>query len=247
MELDAITVRRAAELLAGARAVCVLSGAGMSAESGVPTFRDPQGLWDNFRPEEVASPEAFARDPRRVWEWYRLRRTQLGTIEPHEGHRVLATWERRCATFALVTQNVDGLHHRAGSQHVLELHGRLDRLCCTGCAYEVIGLEDLGAEPHCPECGGWLRPGVVWFGEMLPMAELQAAEVAATTCDVLLSIGTSGVVYPAVGLIEVASAEGAAVIEINPQETPHSGLAAVCLRSGCKTALTAVEEVWGAG
>lgn len=238
------TIRRAAELLAGASSVCVSSGAGMSAESGIPTFREADGLWSRVKPEEMATPEAFARDPVKVWEWYRWRRRKLAEIEPHAGHRMLAEWEDRVGEFVLVTQNIDGLHHAAGSRNVIELHGRLDLVRCVSCDYERQGLEDLGPEPRCPECADRLRPGVVWFGEMLPPGAIEAAFAAAQRCDVMLVIGTSGVVQPAASLVGVATTYGARVIEVNPNPSELSRLADVCVRAGCRDALPAIDEVW---
>ena len=239
------TVEQAAELLHRAGSVCASTGAGMSAESGIPTFRDEQtGLWTKVKPEEIATPEAFARDPVKLWEWYRWRRSELAKIEPHAGHLALAEWESQVDELVVVTQNVDGLHHRAGSQKVIELHGRLDVVRCTACEYEVVGLEDLGPDPHCPECAARLRPGVVWFGETLPPRALNAAIEAAQRCDVMLVIGTSGVVQPAASLAGAAKTYGAAVIEVNPNPTPLSGYADVCVRLGCGAALPAIDAAW---
>jgi NAD-dependent deacetylase len=241
--VNSFDVERAAKLLASARSICVSTGAGMSAESGVPTFRDGDGLWSRFRPEELASPEAFARDPHTVWSWYRWRRAELGRVQPHAGHAVLAGWEARWREFIVVTQNVDGLHHRAGSKRVLELHGRLDRARCTACDYETLGLDDLGEDPRCPRCRERLRPGVVWFGEMLPAGALEAATDAARTCAAMLVIGTSGVVQPAASLVMLARGAGARIVEINPRSTPLSALAHVSLRAACGAALTAIDAV----
>jgi NAD-dependent deacetylase len=235
---------RAAELLAAAPSVCVSSGAGMSAESGMPTFRDEDGLWSKVNVEEMATPQAFARDPVKVWEWYRWRRQELAKIEPHAGHRMLAEWEERVDDFVVVTQNIDGLHHAAGSKNVIELHGRLDTVRCTRCDYQFQGLDDLGVDPRCPECEARLRPAVVWFGEMLPPGAIEAAFEAARRCAVMLVIGTSGVVQPAASLAEVAKSYGARIIEVNPNATALSSLADVCVRSGCRDALTAIDEAW---
>ncbi len=237
-------IQDAAALISRADSICISSGAGMSAESGVPTFRDADGLWSKFRPEELATPEAFLRDPLKAWEWYRLRREALARCAPHDGHRVLAAWEARVADFSLVTQNVDGLHERAGSRNVIELHGRLDVARCSMCPFACLGLEDLGSDPRCPTCGQRLRPGVVWFGESLPAGALERAIDAARRCAVMVVIGTSGVVQPAASLAEFAKENGAAVIEINPNATPISSLADVLVRSGCRVALTAIEEAW---
>jgi NAD-dependent deacetylase len=237
------SLEQAASLLAAARRICVSSGAGMSAESGMPTFRGEDGLWKNFRAEELATPEAFASDPLKVWEWYRWRRQKLVEIEPHDGHRVLARWEQLPGKqVTVITQNVDGLHHRAGSEDVIELHGRLDVVRCMGCPYEIASLEDFGPEPRCERCGARLRPGVVWFGESLPTEQLINAQQAIEQCDLLLVIGTSGVVYPAAGLVQVAHERQADIVEINPNATELSHLVAVCLRQGCREALLALDD-----
>lgn len=237
-------IAKAADLLRHAQSVCVSTGAGMSAESGIETFRDPDGLWSKFNPQELATPQAFERDPKKVWDWYRLRRAKLAQIEPHAGHCVLAAWEARIGQMIIVTQNVDGLHHRAGSKDVIELHGRLDVARCVACSYEIQGLDDLGADPHCPDCRQRVRPGVVWFGEMLPYENLMKAEQAARECDVMLVIGTSGVVQPAASLVDSARAHGAGLIEINPNHTPFSADADAYISSGCGEALTAIETSW---
>ena len=216
----------------------------MSVESGIDTFRDEDGLWSKFDAEELATPQGFARDPVKVWQWYRQRRAQLATIEPHVGHRLLAEWESRVSEFVVVTQNIDGLHHAAGSKNVIELHGRLDMVRCVACDYEKQGLEDLGPEPHCPECADRLRPAVVWFNEMLPPGALEAAFEAAQKCDVMLLIGTSGVVQPAASLGEVAKSYGAAMIEINPNLTPLTALMDAHIPVGCREAITAIDEAW---
>ncbi|MBU0637427.1 MAG: NAD-dependent deacylase [Planctomycetes bacterium] len=242
--MDEAAVEQAAQLLASTSSLCISTGAGMSAESGIDTFRDESGLWTKVKPEEFATPQAFQRDPVKVWEWYRWRRRELAKVEPHDGHRVLADWEERVSDFTLVTKNVDGLHHRAGSTKVIELHGRLDVVRCTGCKYEVIGLDDLGADPHCPECSQRLRPGVVWFGEALPPGALDAAFFAAQRCDTMVVVGTSGVVQPAASLVDAAKAHGAYVIEVNPNPTELSYLADVCLRGGCQRTLPALDAAW---
>ncbi len=212
----------ARELLARAGSIAVLTGAGVSAESGVPTFRGPQGLWRQFRPEDLATPEAFARDPKLCWEWYDWRRGLIAGIEPNPGHVALAELERHARAFTLVTQNVDGLHQRAGSRNVLEVHGSIWLLRCTVCGRE---WEDLSAKleipPHC-QCGGMARPGVVWFGEFLNPKVWTKAEDAARSCQVFLVAGTSAVVYPAAGLVPLAKSAGAKVIEINIEPTPLS-------------------------
>jgi NAD-dependent protein deacetylase/lipoamidase len=203
--------------------VCVLTGAGISAESGVPTFRDAQsGLWARYDPHDLATPDAFRRDPALIWRWYRWRRELVAEAAPNAGHIALATLARRLPRLTLVTQNVDGLHQRAGSTDVIEFHGNLfeDRCFAEG----IVVAGDDGAEvPTCPACGAPLRPGVVWFGEPIDEARLQASFEAAGNCDVFLSVGTSSLVYPAAGLAEVAAGAGAMVAEINPNPTGLSG------------------------
>ena len=223
---------RLVDRLARARRVSVLTGAGVSAESGVPTFRDPDGLWARFRPEELANVEAFLANPVLVQGWYAHRRAVVERVAPNAGHRALVELERlvtaRGGRFSLVTQNVDGLHQRAGSADVVELHGSLVRSYCIGCRREAADAEldavGEGEAAACPACGGLIRPDVVWFGERLPQAALLAAERAARTADVFLSIGTSGVVYPAAGLPLAAAESGAYTAEVNPERSalaPH--------------------------
>ena len=211
--------------------MAALAGAGLSAESGVPTFRGAGGLWRQYRPEDLATPGAFARDPRLVWEWYDWRRSLISKAEPNLGHFALAELEKRKPSFTLITQNVDGLEERAGCQHPLRLHGDIWNLRCTACGRERKELRTPLGElpPHC-SCGGMERPGVVWFGEPLPERVLAAAEQAAREAEVLLVVGTSAVVYPAAGLAWVAKAAGAKVIEINMEETALSPEADCALR-----------------
>lgn len=237
-------ITQAARLLMTADAVCVSTGAGMSVESGIETFRGTDGLWSKVDVNEFATPEAFQRDPPKVWAWYRWRRQKLSQIEPHDGHRVLAAWEPRVREFTVITQNIDGLHHRAGSQNVIELHGRLDVARCTSCDYSVQTLEDLGEDPACPVCTKRLRPSVVWFGEPLPAGAIEAAFMKAQQCDAFLLIGTSGVVQPAASLADVAKSYGAKVVEVNPNPSELSHLADVCVRAGCRDALTAIDAAW---
>ena len=210
--------------LAVARRVTVLTGAGVSAESGVPTFRDAQtGLWAKFKPEELATPDAFRRNPRLVWEWYEWRRQRVASVQPNPAHRALADMERRFPRFSLVTQNVDGLHQRAGSHRVIELHGNIARTKCFDEGTVISAWPDTGdVPPKCPNCGGWLRPDVVWFEEPLPAAEIELALEASVGCDVFVSVGTSTMVYPAASLPFEALRSGATVVEINPQPTPFT-------------------------
>jgi NAD-dependent deacetylase len=213
--------------LAGTRSVVFLTGAGISAESGLPTFRDAMtGLWARFRPEELATPEAFRSQPEVVWQWYRWRREQAAQARPNPGHKALAALQRRLPDALIVTQNVDGLHQRAGSHHVIELHGSLGRDRCSdaGCEVQTPGHDTL-TPPGCPLCGAPLRPAVVWFGEALPADALRHAQERAAGCGVFFSIGTSSQVYPAAELAEIASRAGAAIVEINPSATPLTPLA----------------------
>lgn len=235
----------AAVLLARARHVCVLTGAGISAESGIPTFRDAlTGLWAGFRPEELATPEAFERDPARVWQWYEWRRELVRRASPNAGHLALAELAGRVPRLTLVTQNVDGLHQRAGSEAVIEYHGNLLRDRCT--VEQTIAARAAGgtpdALPRCAACGALLRPDVVWFGETIPLDALQQADAAARDCDVFLSIGTSSLVYPAAGLAETALRRGVPLIEINPGATELSPLATVALREPAGRALPGLVE-----
>ena len=201
--------------------IAVLTGAGISAESGLATFRGPDGLWKNQRPEDLATPAAFQRDPHLVWEWYYFRRDQVRKHAPNPGHLALAQMETLFANFTLVTQNVDGYHVRAGSRGVYELHGNIMKSRCSQCGHECGAGEETWREalPYCA-CGALYRPGVVWFGESLPPQTLQRAFNAAETCQVFFTIGTSAVVYPAAALPQMAAAYGAYVVEINPEETP---------------------------
>ena len=207
-------------LLRDARHIAVLTGAGISAESGVPTFRDAQtGYWAQFRPEDMATEAGFRAHPQRVWDWYQYRRDLLAGVSPNAGHRALADFQRRHpGRITLITQNVDGLHQRAGSTGVLCLHGDIfqdrwldtPRNCC------FVDHAVAGHPPYCDRCGNLLRPGVVWFGEMLPPAAFAAAERAAAQCEVMLVVGTAGAVYPAAGLAHQARAAGAQVVIVNP-------------------------------
>ena len=222
---------KARALLSVASRVAVLTGAGISAESGIPTFRDAMtGLWSQFRPEDLATPEAFAANPNVVWEWYAWRREQVAKAAPNAGHTALADLERRSTHFALITQNVDGLHARAGSRNVIELHGNIMVDRCFAEGRVLVAADELpGTPPRCARCGAPVRPGVVWFGEMLPPKALEEAYAAAQGCDVFLSVGTSTVVEPAASLPFAALDAGASVIEVNPTRTPLSARATIVL------------------
>lgn len=210
-----------------ARHVVALTGAGISAESGLPTFREAQtGLWARYRPEDLATPEAFARDPALVWNWYAWRRSLVRAAEPNAAHYALVRLAQHAARLTLITQNVDGLHRRAGSADVIELHGDVMRTKCSreGTVVNAVDAhpsdDALEAPPRCPRCGAYLRPDVVWFGEALPSASLETASEAAARCDVFLSIGTSGIVFPAASLLPLALESGAAVVVVNPEPQP---------------------------
>ena len=209
----------------------MLTGAGISAESGVPTFRGDGGLWKDYKAEDLATPEAFVKDPRLVWEWYNWRRELIAKVLPNAAHKALVRLEIRKREYTLITQNVDGLHDRAGSGRMLKLHGDIWRMRCTVCG---ANWPDRRAPlpkipPHCA-CGGLARPGVVWFGEPLPDGMMKEAEHAAGAAEVFLVIGTSAVVYPAAGLVPYAKRGGARVIEINTDDTPFTNLVDCALR-----------------
>ena len=230
MDTSIIQVR---ERLTKASRVAVLTGAGISADSGIPTFRGPEGLWKNFRAEDLATPGAFERDPKLVWEWYNWRRELLATKEPNPAHRALvkmeAGMESRQGQFRLLTQNVDGLHGRAGSRNLVELHGNIWKVRCTGCgAVSEDRRVPIPIPPYCPSCGKMLRPHIVWFGEALDPRDIDLSVEALETCDLMLVIGTSGVVQPAASFASTARSAGAFVVEINPDAS--SSAAHVALR-----------------
>jgi NAD-dependent deacetylase len=218
--------------LRSAQRVVVLTGAGVSAESGVPTFRQAQtGLWARYDPQSLATAAAFTANPGLVWEWYAWRRSLVAQAAPNPGHYALAELEQRIPEFSLITQNVDGLHQRAGSHKIIELHGNIQRTKCFD-EHTVIETwqEHIDVPPRCPHCGGMLRPDVVWFGESLPPEALEAAWEAVEHCELFFTIGTSGVVEPAASLPNLALQAGAVVVEINPQPTPQTRLASYILR-----------------
>lgn len=235
------------DALRSARFVVALTGAGISAESGVPTFRDfMTGLWEHYDPQDLATPQAFARNPRLVWEWYTWRRELVSKVEPNAGHLALAELERHAPRFTLITQNIDGLHQRAGSQNVVEIHGNLMRTKCSEEDRLVERWEETGeVPPRCPKCSGPLRPDVVWFGEDLPEQAFKEAALASLACDVFLSIGTSGLVEPAASLPHVALQRGARVVLVNPEETPLLSRDVDFLRGPAGSVLPAlVQETW---
>jgi NAD-dependent deacetylase len=211
------------EALVKAERVAALTGAGISAESGVPTFRGAGGLWRNYNVMELATPHAFARDPKLVWEFYNWRRNLITGLTINPGHKALVDLETRLSHFTLITQNVDGLHLKAGSKNLLEIHGNLWKVRCTKCHTVTLDMSsNMGPLPKCQECGGLLRPHVVWFGESLDFALLNRAIEAARSCQVMLVIGTSAIVQPAASLALEAKEAGAVVAEINLEETPNS-------------------------
>jgi NAD-dependent protein deacetylase/lipoamidase len=223
---------KVAEILRSGPRVAALTGSGISAESGIPTFRGKEGLWRQFRAEELATPGAFARDPRLVWEWYDWRRGLIGGCRPNPGHQVLARWEKRFPGFVLITQNVDGLHRLAGSERVLELHGNIWEMRCTaeGTVTENRDSPLRELPPRCPGCGAPLRPNVVWFGESLTAETLQEAYAASGACDLMFVVGTSAFVQPAGSLPLLAAERGATIVEINPDITPLTEAAAFSFR-----------------
>lgn len=244
-----------ARLLREARRIAALTGAGVSAESGIPTFRDrTTGLWEKFDATELATPDAFSRDPALVWGWYEWRRMQVLRAEPNAAHRGLVTIAERVPSFTLITQNVDDLHERAGSQNVIHLHGELARPYCETCREPYVhpsGIPQLPEggihlkPPRCQVCSARVRPGVVWFGENLPELEWLAAVDAVSTCEVFLSVGTSAVVQPAASLIDVANRAGAVSVQINPNPTDADGAVAFALQGPAGQLLPQlVRETW---
>jgi NAD-dependent deacetylase len=218
--------RTIVDKLAATDSLLVITGAGISAESGIPTFRGSDGLWQHYRAEDLATPAAFERDPTTVWRWYDWRRGIIAKAEPNPGHRTIRALEETFRNFLLVTQNVDGLHGRTGIEHMVEIHGNLWRARCTrdGRTRELTEVPLKTIPPTC-ECGGLLRPDVVWFGEPLPPADLQEAVGGAERCHTLMIVGTSGMVYPVASLPQMAKDHGAFVLEINLERTPISALA----------------------
>jgi NAD-dependent deacetylase len=211
-------------LLNNVESVCVLTGAGISAESGVATFRGVDGLWSKLKPEEFASFDAFIRNPELVWEWYNYRKKIVQDVKPNPAHYALVQLENLVKEFTLVTQNIDNLHYRAGNKRVLELHGNIERSYCVDCGKfaENVEITKEKKMPLCSSCNGLIRPDVVWFGEMLPEGVFEVAAQAASQCDLFLTIGTSAVVYPAAGLPIAAKNHGAYIVEVNTEPTEIS-------------------------
>ena len=238
-------IQRVRDWLATAARVTVLTGAGISAESGVPTFRGKDGLWQGFRATDLATPEAFAHDPKLVWRFYNWRRELLAPLKPNPAHEALARLEGKVPHFTLLTQNIDDLHRKAGSRNIVELHGNIWLVRCIRCLRmarkEEVPLPEL---PTCPECGDLLRPHVVWFGEALDPADLERAVDASRSCQVMLVIGTSAVVQPAASLALVARERGARVVEVNLEATPYTHLLDAALHGKAGTLVPQLVEGW---
>ncbi len=236
-----------------AKRITVLTGAGVSAASGIPTFRGADGLWHRYRAEQLATPESFERDPKLVWEWYDWRRQKVATSQPNAAHRVLAAWSQRWPTCRIVTQNVDDLQLRAGTRDLVRLHGSIWEVSCWDrCAasprywrHEQVPLEEL--PPRCPHCGGLARPAVVWFGESLDPADVDAAQEAATTCSLFVSAGTSAVVYPAAAFLHEAKRHGATTAEINLEATPASDVVDMVVQGRAEEVLEQIEAALACG
>jgi NAD-dependent deacetylase len=242
-------LRALASRVRAASSVTVMTGAGVSAASGVPTFRGPEGLWRTFRPEDLATPDAFARDPALVWEWYSSRRSRVASCRPNAAHDVLARWSHDASReVRIITQNVDDLHLRAGTRNLVRLHGSVwETRCFNGCAAGVRPWRDdeVAAPdrlPRCPHCGGLARPAVVWFGESLDADDVQRA-THASSCDVFLTVGTSAVVYPAAGFARMARARGAFTAEINLDPTPASSLVDLSILGRAEDLLPAIDRL----
>lgn len=246
-------IARAASILVRARTLVVLTGAGVSKESGIPTFREAQtGLWARYDPQELATRQAFRRDPELVWRWYQFRRSLVAAARPNPAHRALAELERFLPRVIVLTQNIDGFHQAAGSSDVVELHGSIGRSrCFADCRGEptLVDLATLpegdAVPPRCPYCHDYLRPDVVWFGEPLPQAALQRAWLVSAQCDVMMVVGTSGVVYPAAALPRIAREAGNAVVEVNPEPGGITPLADVFLQGPAGTVLPILVSMLG--
>jgi NAD-dependent protein deacetylase/lipoamidase len=242
-------LREAADLISRAERIVIFTGAGVSAESGIPTFRDAlSGLWEQFDPRRLATPEAFGDDPALVWGWYEWRRAAVERVEPNAGHRALAAIEQRAPECVVVTQNVDDLHERAGSREPIHLHGSLFAPRCSACGRPSAADRAAPAAegrldpPPCAHCGAPIRPGVVWFGEALPTGPFEAAVAAAANCQVLITVGTSGVVFPAAEIPQVTARMGGTVIQINPEPTSLDAVARVNLHGTAAEVFPALVE-----
>ncbi len=243
MKLE-VDIRNAGELISHAKHLICLTGSGISAESGIPTFRGKEGLWRKYRAEELATYEAFIKNPKLVWDWYKWRMGIIKIAKPNKAHLTLAKWEKNGLLKTTITQNVDGLHQRAGNSNVIELHGNIWRARCIKCGYKTY-FEDIPKEdlPRCIKCNGLLRPDVVWFGESLNVSELNKAYEEALKADVLIVIGTSGIVYPAAYIPIYAEEHGAKIIEINPTETALTNIANIKLKMKAAEAFMKLDEL----
>ena len=231
MSQNAIIPPELVEILREAKSVVVMTGAGVSKESGVPTFRDAQtGLWAKYDPQELATPQAFERNPKLVWDWYAMRRAMVSKARPNPGHYALAKMETMVENFSLITQNVDDLHRLAGSKKIVELHGNICRTICSRGRYEIEDFDSSQSPPVCPKCGENLRPGVVWFGESLPEEAINQAVEETRNCDLLFSIGTSSLVQPAASLPYMAHDKNTPTVEINVAPTPFTPMATYFLQ-----------------
>jgi len=236
-------IEGAARLLRDSGSVVVSTGAGMSKESGIPTFRDaPNALWEKFDPEKLASPEGFLEDPPLVWRWYEERRRMIARVAPNPGHFAIAALEGHFDRFVVVTQNIDDLHRKAGSKNVVEMHGNIFRHKCFDMGHAVEELPPGDEAPPRCRCGSMIRPDVVWFGEILPQHALEKAFAAIESCDTMLVVGTSGIVYPVAGFPELARRAGAKIIEVNPEKTPITPLADEFLKGPAGEVLPALVE-----
>ncbi len=232
-------IEKAAQIIRRSKFLIALTGAGISAESGIPTYRGSEGLWRRYRPEELATPEAFQRNPALVWEWYRWRMEIVFSAKPNPAHKALAELENIGILKCIITQNVDGLHQEAGSKCVVELHGSIRRIRCTNCNFKLhLSKPPEETLPRCPHCGSILRPDVVWFGEPLPKEEWEKALKLVGQCDCMLIVGTSGVVMPAALLPFLAKDRGAKIIEVNIEDTPITRIADISIRLKAGEALT---------
>ena len=247
MDFDSDLVTLARQIQSSTR-ITVLTGAGVSAASGVPTFRGKEGLWKNFSPDQLATEQAFRRDPRLVWEWYNWRRELVSRCQPNAAHQVLAAWSKRFPGFTVITQNVDGLHERAGTQNVIRYHGSIWEVTCWNrCKSSPPRWWDdtvpfTTIPPVCQNCGGLVRPGVVWFGESIDPA-IAARSLEAAQCDLFLTVGTSAVVYPAAGLTFEAKDHGAFTVEINPEATPASSEVDLAIQGPAEAVLPKVDAL----
>ncbi len=227
--------------------ITVLTGAGVSAASGVPTFRGKEGLWKTYSPQELATPEAFKQNPQLVWEWYDWRRELISKCRPNAAHQVIAIWSKRYPEFTLITQNVDGLHEKAGTQNVIRFHGTIwEVFCWNRCSsspaswvYDTVPLPKI--PPTCPHCGGLIRPAVVWFGESIE-ANVLRRSAAAVDCEVFMTVGTSALIYPAAGLAGEARSRGAFTVEINLEETPASGFVDLSIQGPAEVIIQKIED-----